>query len=232
MKKYKVIWDRCWAWICSPLIKWLNRRLERDPDDKLANNAANGITVLRGVVMTYLVYGLALAEPGHRGTWLIIMFFTQLTDGADGAVARGTGTTGDLGSALDGGVDKYSALLLLGTLILWIRSEYLLALQIYLATIFVVIVVAEVRCIRANKSRQAICEELSKEFSSRLPAQIKFMATMLILGSCWLVTDPRTAATIFLLGLPVICGLTIWSAQDYERDRQNLLIRSYDLRNA
>lgn len=230
MKKCKLIWDRCWAWICSPLIKWLNRRLDRDKNDWFANNCANVITVLRGVVMTYLVYGLAVVDPSHRGKWLITMFFTQLTDGADGAVARGTDTAGDLGSTLDGGVDKYSAFLLLVALVIWIRPEYPLALQFYLAAVFVMIVVAEVRCIKANKARQALLEELGQKFSSRLPAQIKFMATMLILGSCWLVTDPTIAASIFLLGLPAIGVLTLWSAVDYERDRRVLLLKSCDLR--
>jgi len=227
MKKYKRVWDRCWAWICAPLIKWLNRRLWRNPNDLFANNVANGITVLRGIAMTYLVYGLATADPSHRGMWLIIMFFVQLTDGADGAVARGTGTTDDRGSTLDGGVDKYSALLLLSALILWIRPEFSPMLAALYMILLVLIVLAEALCIMYNKERQKLCEQLGEKFSSRLPAQIKFIVSMLILGSCWLTTDASVAFGIFEIGIPVILVLTIWSAGDYRTDRDDLQWQLY-----
>jgi phosphatidylglycerophosphate synthase len=218
MKLLKQEWNVFWARLLVRPIFWLNCH----PDKWWSTHAANLLTGFRGLIMTPLVVGLALADPSQRGPWLFAIFVVQLTDGADGAIARGTGTESDLGSTLDGTVDKYSAVLLTGGLITWIRPEFGQAKTGVYIFFLAIIISAEYMSIRANKDRMDLFHTLGKKFSSRLPAQIKFSASMLILGSCWLASDRAVAAQIFSYGVPVIMLLTIWSAWDYTTDRDEL----------
>lgn len=218
MKLLKQEWDAFWAWLLAyPIF-----RLNRHPDKWWSNYAANIMTIARGIITTPLVIGLVLADPSQRGWWLFAIFVVQLTDGADGAIARGTGTESDLGSTLDGAVDKYSAVLLTGGLIAWIRPEFGQAKAGVYIFFLAIIVSAEYMSIRANKDRMDLFHLLGEKFSSRLPAQIKFGVSMLILGGCWLTPDRAIAAQIFSYGVPVIMLLTIWSAWDYTNDRDEL----------
>lgn len=212
-------WDRFWAWLMAYPIKLVLPHNQTT----WGRNAANAITVLRGIATTGLFIGLVQAEPTQRNGWLVAMFFVQLTDGADGALARGTDTTSRRGSILDGSVDKYSATLLLGGMLYWIYPDLNYAQVIISLLYVVIIIVGESLAISANKDRMELCGVIpGKKFSSRRPAQIKFGVSMLILGSCWLVQDRSTAATVFFWGLLVIMLLTLWSALDYINDRREL----------
>ncbi len=212
-------WDRTWAWLMAYPIKWVLPHRET----MWGKNAANCITVGRGIVTTILFIGLMAAEPTQRNGWLLVLFFAQLSDGADGALARGTHTTSETGSILDGVVDKYSAVLLLGGMFYWIYPALDGAQAALCLACMVLIALGEYLAIRANKDRMALYRNMPGEkFSSRRPAQIKFGASMLILGGCWLITDRSTAATTFFYGLFFITLLTIWSALDYMNDVREL----------
>lgn len=218
MKQLKEMWNLFWIWVLTyPIHKlWPYRKT------RWGKNVANAVTVLRAIATVPLVYGLHSADPSGRGPWLWALFFVQLTDGVDGTLARELNITSELGSTLDGAVDKLSALLLLITLVIWIGPEFSSFGIIVYRGLMILLLVAEGFSIEFNRDRMALHQALDRTFSSRMPAQIKFMVSMLILGGCWLTSHVTTAAMIFKVGLPVIVCLTVWSTVDYFRDMLDL----------
>jgi phosphatidylglycerophosphate synthase len=215
----KSYWGLLMDWLATPIV-WLFWSIRKR---WLGRNIANIISLARLPLMVWILTKLVDADPQQTIRLIFCVGVVQILDGLDGAVARGLGTDGPWGGAIDGGVDKINTLMFIGLLI-WqmLREPETHVAAIICMLLLFNVAVLQVVTILVNSERQYYTDELGSDFDSRLPAQINFVASMLIIAGCWVISDIDTSSLVLATGCIVMVGLSVWSLRDYSDDLRQL----------
>lgn len=206
-------------WLASPIV-WVFWPIRKR---WLGRNVANLISLARLPLMIWVLTKLPAADAQQTLHLILYIGAIQLLDGLDGAVARGLGTAGPWGGAIDGGVDKINTMLFVGLLIreLWYGNGN--RVMIGLACCMLAGVVFMQFCtIQVNNRRRKLTTDIGEKFGSRLPAQIFFISSMLIVAACWLIQDDAIASLGLFFGSVTMLGLSGWTLEDYADDLNRL----------
>lgn len=215
----KNYWGLLMDWLATPII-WVFWPLRKNV---LGKNVANIISLMRVPLMIWILTKLVNADPWQTFQLILLVGLVQVLDGLDGAVARGLGTSGPWGGAIDGGVDKLNTLMFFGVLA-WqlLHNDASRVAAIISCLLLAVVIFLQVCTVSVNNQRQKLTKELDYGFGSRLPAQVNFIASMMVIAICWLIPDPALAGWALLLGSTLMMGLSGWALEDYGDDLQQL----------
>jgi len=215
----KNYWSLLMDWLATPIV-WVFWPLRKNV---LGRNMANLISLVRLPLMVWILTKLVDADPWTTFHLILLVGLVQVLDGLDGAVARGLGTDDARGGAIDGGVDKINTLMFIGVLIWQLLNNDASQVAAVLSCVMLAFVIfMQVITVSVNNQRRHFSTELNKGFGSRLPAQVNFIASMLIIASCWLIQDQAAAGWALFFGSTLMMGLSGWSLQDYVEDLQQL----------
>lgn len=207
-------------WLAAPII-WVFWPIR---ERWLGRNIANLISLARLPLMIWIMTKLPGANAQQTLYLILWVGVVQILDGLDGAVARGLGSSGPLGGAIDGGVDKINVLMFVGLLIqqLWTNGGHQVLIGISCG-LLAGVVFLQICTIDANNQRRILAEKLHKEFRSRLPAQLFFIVSMLAIAGCWLMPNPIIASWMLMLSSSLMLFLAGWTLEDYAVDYQEQL---------
>lgn len=211
-------------WLATPIV-WLFWPIRKR---WLGCNIANIISLARLPLMVWIMTKLVDADPQQTIRLIFCVGAVQILDGLDGPVARGLGTDGPRGGAIDDGIDKINTLMFVGVLIWQLADDGASKAALGLScALLAFVVLLQAATIHVNNQRQHLTKELGKSFSSRLPAQVNFIASMLIIATCWLIPDADVAVWVLLLGSDLMLLLSGWTLEDYANDLQQLQFEKF-----
>ena len=220
----KTWWSLLMDWLATPFI-WLFWPIRTR---WLGRNIANLISLARLPLMIWILTKLVDADPWQTLRLVLLVGAVQVLDGLDGAVARGLNASGPTGGAIDGGVDKINTLLFVGTLIgQLLQGDANQALIILSCIILLAVIFLQVGTIRINNQRRQITDARHQSFGSRLPAQVNFIASMLIIAICWVIPSEAATAWALFFGADLMLFLSAWTLADYNEDLIQLQLENY-----
>ena len=215
----KATWGIFTDWLAIPIV-WVFWPIRKS---WLGRNIANFISLARLPLMTLVLTKLPTADARETLHLILYIGAIQLLDGLDGAVARGLDTDGPIGGAIDGGVDKINTVLFIGLLIweLWNNGgdRFLIILT---GCMLAGVIFMQDCTIYVNNRRRKLTADTNEKFGSRLPAQIFFISSMLVIAGCWLVQDRSAASWLLFASSILMLFLSAWTLGDYDDDLQRL----------
>ncbi len=163
-------------------------------------NVANGLTVVRILLIPVVVLALLSREPGAWAVAAAVFFLAASTDGLDGYLARARGSVTNFGKVMDPVADK---LLIAAALVSLVSLERLAA---WVAVIVIARELA-VSGLRIAAGRQGTI------ISASSLGKAKTMAQVLTVLALILAPDPEaTWALVLVFGC---VGITVISGIDY-----------------